>query len=138
VVGGAFQHVDCIRFCVNREEVKPELLLEISPGLDRENSSVCFLMKHIFGPLGGMTSFEEHESPENPFFFVVELLWGQADVEGAGVQKCTAVVTFSTEVWRTRELGTCSSCRWSRGRRHQRWYRQGRCVWYGRRGRISY
>jgi len=89
--------------------VKPELLLKISLGLDRENASVHFLTKHIFGPLGGTTSFEERESPENPFFFVMELLWGQVDVKGAGVQKCVAVVTFSAKVWRTRELGTCLS-----------------------------
>jgi len=115
VVGGAFQHVNCVRFHINREEVKPELLLKISPGLDRENTSVCFLTKHIFGLLGSTTSFEECESPENPFFFVVELLQGQADVEGAGVQKCMAVVTFSAEVQRIRELGMCSSCRRSGG-----------------------
>ena len=87
--------------------MKLELLLKISLGLDRENASVCFLMKYIFGPLGGTTSFEEHKSPENPFFFVVELLWGQVDVEGAGVQECMAIVTFSAEVQRKEELGTC-------------------------------
>ena len=106
MVGGAFQSIDCICFCVNREEVNPELLLKISPGLDRENASVHFLMKHVFGPLSGIITFEEHESPENPFFFIVELLRGQADVEGAGVQECMAVVIFSAEVWRTGELGT--------------------------------
>jgi len=74
VVGGAFPSINCIRFCINREEVKPEFLLKISPGLDRENTSVYFLMKHVFGPLGSTTSFEERESPENPFFFIVELL----------------------------------------------------------------
>jgi len=115
VVGGVFQRVDCVCFRINREEVKLELLLEISPGLDRENTSVHFLTKYIFGPLGSTSSFEEHESPENPFFFVVELLWGQANVEGAEVQKCTAVVMFSAEVQGTRELGTCSSRCWSRG-----------------------
>jgi len=129
VVGGAFQCVDCVHFRVNREEVKPELLLEISPGLDRENTSVCFLTKYIFGPLSSTTSFKERESPENPFFFIMELLQGQVDVEGAGVQKCVAVVTFSTEVRGTRELETCSSRHWSGGQRHQRrWYRRGRCV----------
>jgi len=93
VVGDAFQSIDCVCFHVNREEVKLELLLKISPGLDRENASVYFLTKHVFRPLSGTTSFEECESPENPFFFIVELLWGQADVEGAGVQKCAAVVS---------------------------------------------
>jgi len=77
VVGGVFQRIDCICFHINREEVKLELLLKISPGSDRENTSVHFLTKYIFRPLGSTTSFEEHESPKNPFFFVVELLWGQ-------------------------------------------------------------
>ena len=98
MVGGAFQHIDCVHFRINREEVKLELLLKISPGLDRENASVCFLTKYIFGPLDSTTSFEERKSPENPFFFVIELLWGQVDVEEARVQKCAAVVTFPTEV----------------------------------------
>jgi len=62
----------------------------------------------------------------------MELLRGQVDVEGAGVQKCAAIMTFSTEVQRARELGICLSCYQSRGRRHwRRWYRQGRYVWYG-------
>ena len=53
-----------------------ELLFKVSPGLDGENTSVRFLTEYIFGPLGGTTSFEECESPENPFLFVVELLRG--------------------------------------------------------------
>jgi len=76
VVGSSFQSVDCVRFRVCREEVQPELLFKVSPGLDGENASVRFLMEYVFGPLGGTTSFEECESPENPFLFVVELLWG--------------------------------------------------------------
>jgi len=56
--------------------VQPELLFKVSPGLDGENASVRFLTEYVFGPLGGMTSFEERESPENPFLFVVELLQG--------------------------------------------------------------
>jgi len=76
VVGSSFQSINRIRFYVCREKVQPELLFKVSPGLDGENASVCFLTEYVFGPLGGMTSFEEHESPENPFLFVVELLWG--------------------------------------------------------------
>jgi len=57
-----------------------ELLLQVSLGLDREDTSVCFLMKHVFGPLGGTTTFEEHKSPEDLFLLILELLWGQADV----------------------------------------------------------
>jgi len=76
-------------------------------------------MEYIFGPLGGMTVFEEHKGPENSLLFVMELLQGQADVGGAGVQECAAIMTFSAEVWR-RELGMHLSCYQSRGWRHQR------------------
>jgi len=76
VVGGSFQSVDRICFRVDREEVQPELSFKFSPGLDGENASVRFLTKYVFGPLGGMTSLEECEGPENPFLFVLELLWG--------------------------------------------------------------
>jgi len=119
VVGSAFQSIDYICFCINREEVNPELLLKVSLGLNRENASVRFLTEHVFRPLGGTTAFEEHESPENSFF-IVELLQGQVDVEGAGVQECAAIMMFSTEVWRTEELGTHSSCCQSGGQRHRR------------------
>jgi len=56
--------------------VQLELLFKVSPGLDRENASVHFLTEYIFRPLGGMTSLEKLESPEDPFLFVIELLWG--------------------------------------------------------------
>jgi len=85
MIGGAFQSIDYIHFHINWEEVNPELLLKVSPGSDGENASIRFLTKHIFGPLGSMTTFEECESPKNPLFFVMELFWGQADVQGAGV-----------------------------------------------------
>jgi len=73
VVGGPFQSVDHVRFHIYREEVQPELLFEVSPGLDGKNASVHFLTEHVFGPLGSVTSFEECESPENLFLLVVEL-----------------------------------------------------------------
>jgi len=85
VIGGALQSIDCVHFRVNWKEVNPELLLKVSPGSDGENASICFLTKHVFGPLGSMTTFEERESPKNPLFLVVELFWGQADVQRAGV-----------------------------------------------------
>jgi len=85
VIGGAFQSIDCVRFHVNWEKVNLELLLEVSPGLNRENASVCFLTKHVFRLLGSTTTFEEHESPKNPLFFVIELFQGQVDVQRAGI-----------------------------------------------------
>jgi len=139
VVGGSFQSIDCVHFHINREEVDLELLFKVFLILDRENASVRFLTEHIFGLLGGTTTFEEYKGPENFLLFVMELLRGQADVERAGVQKCTAVVMFSTEVQRTRELGMCLSCCWSREQRHWRkWYKWRRCVWYGQRKGISH
>jgi len=80
VIGDVFQSIDCVRFCVNREEVDPELLLKVSPGLDRKDANVCFLTKYIFRLLGSTTAFEEHESPEDLLFFIVELVQGQAYV----------------------------------------------------------
>jgi len=115
VVGGFFQHIDHICFCINREEMNPELLFEVFPGLDGEKASVRFLIKYVFRPLGGTTAFEEHKSPKNPLLFIVELLWGQADVERAGVQESMAIVTFSTKVQRTGELGTDLSRRRNSG-----------------------
>jgi len=85
VIEGALQSIDCVRFRVSWEEVNLELLLEVSPGSDGENASVRLLTKHVFGPLGSTTTFEERESPEDPLFFVLELFRGQADVQGAGV-----------------------------------------------------
>jgi len=76
VIGDTFQSIDCICFHVNREEVDPELLLKVSPGFNREDTSVRFLAKHVFGPLGGMTTFEECESPEDLLLLIVELLRG--------------------------------------------------------------
>jgi len=76
VVGDSFQSVDRVRFRVDREEVQPELLFKFSPGLNGENASVRFLTKYVFGPLGGTSSLEEREGPENPFLFVLELLRG--------------------------------------------------------------
>jgi len=76
VVGGSFQSIDRVRFCIDREEVDPELLFEVPLGLDGEDAGVCFLMEHVLGPLGGVTTFEKCEGPEDFLLFVVELLQG--------------------------------------------------------------
>jgi len=76
VVGGFFQSVDCVRFCVHQKEVKSELLLKVPPGWYGENAGVCFLMEDVLGPFGGMTILEKCEGPENFFLLIVELLRG--------------------------------------------------------------
>ena len=74
MVGDIFQSIDYVCFCINREEVDPELLFKVFPCWDRENASVRFLMEYVFRLLGSTTAFEERESPENSLLFVVELL----------------------------------------------------------------
>jgi len=76
VVGGSFQSIDCVHFHVDREEVDPELLFEVSLGLDGEDTGVHFLTEHVLGPLGGTTTFEKREGPENFLLFIMELLQG--------------------------------------------------------------
>jgi len=74
VVGGSFQSVDRVCFCIYREEVESELLLEVLPGWYGENASVRFLTEDVLGPLGGTTILEKRESPEDFFLLIAELL----------------------------------------------------------------
>ena len=76
MVGGSFQSIDCVCFYVDREEVDLELLFKVPPGLDGEDAGVCFLTEHVLRPLGGATTFEKREGPEDFLLFVMELLWG--------------------------------------------------------------
>jgi len=76
VVRGSFQSVDRVCLRIHRKKVKLELLLEVPPSWYGENASVCFLTEDIFGLLGGTIILEKHESPENFFLLIVELLWG--------------------------------------------------------------
>jgi len=52
-----------------------ELLLEVSPGLNREDTSVHFLVKEVLGPLGSPFTLEEGEGPEDFLLVTAELLW---------------------------------------------------------------
>ena len=76
MVRGPFQSIDHIYFCIDREEVDPELLFEVPLGLDGENASVCFLTEYVLRPLGSITIFEEHEGLEDFLLFIVKLLQG--------------------------------------------------------------
>jgi len=76
VVGGSFQSVDRVCFCIYREEVESELLLKIPPGWYGENAGVRFLTEDVLGPFGGTTILEKRKSPEDFFLLVTELLWG--------------------------------------------------------------
>jgi len=76
VVGGSFQSVDHIRFCIYWKEVESKLLLEVPPGWYGENAGIRFLTEDVLGPLGGTTILEKCESPEDFLLLVAELLWG--------------------------------------------------------------
>ena len=76
MVGGFFQSIDRVRFRVDREEVDLELLFEVPPGLDREDAGIRFLTEHILRPLGGVTTIEKREGPEDFLLFVMELFRG--------------------------------------------------------------
>ena len=53
-----------------------ELLFEVPPGLDGEDTGIRFLTEHILGPLGGVTTFEKREGPEDFLLFVMKLFQG--------------------------------------------------------------
>jgi len=77
VVRGAFQSVNGIGFCVDRKELTPELLFEVSPRLDRKNAGVRLLAKEVFGPPRGTSIFEKGEGPKDFLLIAAELLRSQ-------------------------------------------------------------
>jgi len=78
VVCRAFQGINGICFCVDQKELTPELLFEVSPGLDRENASVHLLAKEVLGPPRCTSIFEKGEGPKDFLLIAAELLWSQA------------------------------------------------------------
>ena len=51
----------------------PELLLKVSPGLNREDANVYFLAKKVLGPLGSLSTLEEGKGPEDFLLIAAEL-----------------------------------------------------------------
>jgi len=77
VVCGAFQSINGICFCIDRKELIPELLFEVSPRLDRKNAGVCLLAKEVLGPPRGASVFEKGKGPKDFLLIAAELLWSQ-------------------------------------------------------------
>jgi len=77
VVRGALQSINGICFCIDQEELTPELLFEVGPRLDRKNAGVHLLAKEIFGPPHGTSVFEEGECSKDFLLIAAELLWSQ-------------------------------------------------------------
>jgi len=78
VVRGAFQSVNGICFCIDREELTLELLFKIGPRLDRKNASVHLLVKEVLGPPRGTSVFEKGECPKDFLLIAAKLLRSQA------------------------------------------------------------
>jgi len=78
VVRGAFQGINGICFCVDWKELTPELLFEVSPGLDRKNTGVHLLAKEVLGPPCGTSVFEKGKGPKDFLLIAAELLQSQA------------------------------------------------------------
>jgi len=104
-----------------------ELFFKVGPGLNWKNAGVHLLVKEVLGPLHSMFILEEGEGPEDFFLVAGELLWGQAQIQRAGVEKGLSGASFAGEVWGRGEFWPRSLFRWngqSRG---------GRSNWRGRR-----
>jgi len=104
IVRRSFQSVDGVRFCIDWKELTPELLFEVNPGLNWKNAGVHLLAKEVLGPLRSMSVLEEGEGPKDFFLVAGELLWGQTQIQSAGVEEGSSGAPFAGEVWRRREF----------------------------------
>jgi len=76
----------------------PELLFEVSLGLNWEDASVCLLAKEVLGPLCSMSILEEGKGLEDFFLIAGELLQGQVQIQCAGVEEGLSGTLFTREV----------------------------------------
>jgi len=128
IVRRPFQSVDGIRFCIDRKELTLELLFEVDPGLNWKNAGVCLLAKEVLGPLRSTSVLEEGEGPKDFFLVADELLWGQMQIQSAGVEEGSSGAPFTREVWRRGEFWPRPLFGWDgqdRGRRTDRRRRRG-------------
>jgi len=104
IVQRPLQSVDGVCFCIDWKELTLELLFEVGPGSNWEDASVHLLAKEVLGPLHGTSILEEGKGPEDFFLVAGELLWGQAQIQHAGVEEGLSGTPFTREVWRRREF----------------------------------
>jgi len=103
-------------------------LFKVDPGLNWKNTSVHLLAKEVFGPLRSTSVLEEGEGPKDFFLVAGELLWGQTQIQSAGVEEGLSGAPFAGEVWRRREFWPRPLFGWGsrdRGRRADRKQRRG-------------
>jgi len=100
IVQRPLQSVDGVRFCIDWKELTLELLFEVGLGSNWEDASICLLVKEVLRPLCGTPILEEGEGPEDFFLVVGELLWGQAQIQYAGVEESSPGTLFAGKVWK--------------------------------------
>jgi len=132
IVRRPFQSVDGVHFCIDRKELTPELLFEVNPGLNWKNAGVCLLAKEVFRPLRSTSVLEEGKGPKDFFLIVGELLWGQMQIQSAGVEKGSSGAPFAGEVRGRGKFWPCSLFRRSGRSRGGRYNRRGRHRHWGR------
>jgi len=98
IVRRPFQSVDGVRFCIDWKELTSELLFEVDPGLNWKNAGVRLLAKEVLGPLRSTSVLEEGEGPKDFFLVTGELLWGQTQIQSAGVEEGSSGAPFAGEV----------------------------------------
>jgi len=79
-------------------------LFKVDPGLNWKNAGVRLLAKEVLGPLRSTSVLEEGEGPKDFFLVTGELLWGQMQIQSAGVEEGSSRALFAGEVWRRREF----------------------------------
>jgi len=127
IVQRPLQSVDGIRFCIDWKELTLELLFEASPGSNWEDASFRLLAKKVLRPLCSTSILEEGESPEDFFLVADELLWGQAQIQHAGVEEGSSGTPFAREVWGRGEFWPYSLFRQSSQSKGRRSNQRGRC-----------
>jgi len=113
---------------MDRKELTPELLFEVDPGLNWKNAGVRLLAKEVLGPLRSTFVLEEGEGPKDFFLVAGELLWGQMQIQSAGVEEGSSRAPLTGEVWRRREFWSRPLFEWGGrdwGRRADRRQRRG-------------
>jgi len=108
----------------------PELLFEVDPGLNWKNASVRLLAKEVLGPLHSISVLEEGEGPKDFFLVAGKLLWGQMQIQSAGVEEGSSGAPFTREVGERgkfrpyllfRRSGRSREGRCNRRGRHRHW-----------------
>jgi len=132
IVYRPLQSVDGICFHVDWEELTPELLLEVGPGLNWEDASIHLLVKEVLRPLRSPSTLEEDEGPENFLLVAAELLQSQMQIQHVGVKESLTGTPFIKEVWKRGEFWPCSLFRQSGQNRERGSNWRGRCRYQRR------